>query len=170
MTEINENVESGEVENNNAENGSQLLDDLGTNKYLAIVNWINEYRPVGSWTFFNVVLDKPNTMSVNSVGTGRLIEEFVDGTRECEFLFSISLQKKFDAGGTTNINVEAIQEFENISRWIEEKNSKKEFPTFADNENIEKVEVMDSAPTMTVDENNKVAKYLGQFKITYMEE
>ena len=117
-----------------------------------------------------MVLDKPNTMSVNSVGTGRLIEEFVDGTRECEFLFSISLQKKYDAGGTTNTNLEAIQEFENISKWVEEKNRDQEFPAFADNELIEKVEVMTSAPTMTVDENNKVAKYLGQFKITYMEE
>ena len=147
-----------------------MTETNGTNKYLAIVNWINGYRPIGEWTFFNVVLDKPNTMSVNSVGTRRYIEEYMDGTRLCELLFSISLQKKFDAGGTTNTNVEAIQEFENISKWIEEKNDNQEFPEFADNELIEKVEVMDSAPTMTIDENNKVAKYLGQFKIIYMEE
>ena len=147
-----------------------MTETNGTNKYLAIVNWINGYRPIGEWTFFNVVLDKPNTMSVNSVGTGRYIEEYMDGTRECEFLFSISLQKKYDAGGTTNTNLEAIQEFENIAKWVEEKNDNKEFPAFADNELIEKVEVMTSAPTMTVDESNKVAKYLGQFKITYMEE
>lgn len=141
-----------------------------TNKYLAIINWINGYRPLNEWTFFNVVLDKANTMSVNSVGTGRFIEEYVDGARLCEFLFSISLQKKFDAGGTTNTNVEAIQEFENLAKWVEEKNDNQEFPEFADNEIIEKVEVMDSAPTMTTFEDDKVAKYLGQFKITYMEE
>lgn len=138
------------------------------NKYLAIVNWINEYRPLNEWTYFNVVIDEPNTMTVNSVSNGRSINEFIDDTNEVEFLFAISLQKSFDSGGTSDVNLEAIQEFENIAKWVETQNKLKNFPAF--DEAIEKVEVMQTAPTVTPDSTGKVAKYLGQFKITYMEE
>ena len=138
------------------------------NKYLAIVNWINEYRPLNEWTYFNVVIDEPNTMTVNSVSNGRSINEFIDDTNEVEFLFAISLQKSFDSGGTSDVNLDAIHEFENIAQWVETQNKLKNFPAF--DEIIEKVEVMQTAPTVTPDSTGKVAKYLGQFKITYMEE
>lgn len=139
------------------------------NKYLAIVNWIDEYTPLNEWTYFNVVIDEPNTMTVNSVSNGREIRSFIDGTREVEFLFAISLQKSFDSGGTSNVNLDAIQEFENIALWIEANNKSKTYPNFGDNVEIEKIEVMQTAPTVTVDQNGKIAKYLGQFKITYLE-
>lgn len=138
------------------------------NKYLAIVNWINEYRPLNEWTYFNVVLDEPNAMSVTSVSNGSAINEFVDGTEEVEFLFAISLSKSFDSGGTSNTNLDAIEEFDNIAKWIDDQNKLKNFPAF--DEIIEKIEPMQTAPTVTVDSNGKIAKYLGQFKITYMEE
>lgn len=138
------------------------------NKYLAIVNWINEYTPLNEWTYFNVVIDEPNTMTVNSVSNGRSINEFIDDTNEVEFLFAISLQKSFDSGGTSDVNLDAIQEFENIAQWVETQNKLKNFPEF--DEVIEKVEVMQTAPTVTPDSTGKVAKYFGQFKITYMEE
>lgn len=138
------------------------------NKYLAIVNWINEYTPLNEWTYFNVVIDEPNTMTVNSVSNGRSVNQFIDDTNEVEFLFAISLQKSFDSGGTSDVNLEAIQEFENIAQWVETQNELKNFPEF--DEIIEKVEVMQTAPTVTPDSTGKVAKYFGQFKITYMEE
>lgn len=138
------------------------------NKYLAIVNWINEYTPLNEWTYFNVVIDEPNTMTVNSVSNGRSVNQFIDDTNEVEFLFAISLQKSFDSGGTSDVNLEAIQEFENIAKWVETQNKLKNFPDF--DEVIEKVEVMQTAPTVTPDSTGKVAKYFGQFKITYMEE
>lgn len=138
------------------------------NKYLAIVNWINEYTPLNEWTYFNVVIDEPNTMTVNSVSNGRSVNQFIDDTNEVEFLFAISLQKSFDSGGTSDVNLEAIQEFENIAKWVETQNKLKNFPEF--DEVIEKVEVMQTAPTVTPDSTGKVAKYFGQFKITYMEE
>ena len=109
-------------------------------------------------------------MTVNSVSNGREIRSFIDGTREVEFLFAISLQKSFDSGGTSDVNLDAIQEFENIALWIEANNKSKTYPNFGDNVEIEKIEVMQTAPTVTVDQNGKIAKYLGQFKITYLEE
>lgn len=154
-------------------NQGSLIDNItfeepNNEKYQAIVEWLKSYEPLNKHIYFNVIRDQAKTASVNSVSNGSYISEYIDDTREVEFLFAISLQESFDTG-TSNANLKGIAEYYNLTKWIEEKNKERSYPTFADDELIEKLEVMQTAPTVTVDANNKVAKYLGQFKITYTE-
>lgn len=138
------------------------------NRYQAITNWLTEYVPYYSWIYFNVSSSTPDELSVSSVQNERVLEEYIDGTRTVEFPFAITLAKEYDTG-TSDINLDAIQEFENISAWIEEQNEIENYPDFGDNITIEKIEVLETVPSVSVDNETGVAKYMAQYLVTYME-
>lgn len=139
------------------------------NKYRAIIEWMKDYVQIGKWIYFNVTLAENNIMSVTSVQSQRTLEEYIDGSKRVEFLFGIALCKTFD-NGTSDVNLEAMQEYENIASWIEEQNDNENYPDFGENIVIEEVEVLETAPSLTVDNQNGIARYQGQYRITYMEE
>lgn len=141
------------------------------NKYAKIKEWFEDgYIPKFDFVFFNVSSYEVGNASINSIQGERVLNEFMDGSREVELLFSISLMKGYDAAGTSDVNLEAIQDFENIAMWVEEQNENKNYPDFGNNVLIEDLSVLSSAPTVMVDNQNQIAKYQGQFKIRYMEE
>lgn len=138
------------------------------NKYEKLAEWLKEYSPTYSWIYFNVTLSEVNNLTVNSVQNERELTQFINGDREVEFLFALDLVKEYDTG-TSSINLEANEEFEKIADWIEEQNKVKNFPDFGSNIIIEKVEVLETVPSVTIDTQAGMAKYQGQFKITYLE-
>lgn len=159
MTEFNENIEENE----------QTTEVLPKNKYEQIIKWMQEYTPLkNEWVFFNVSVAESGFKGVNSVQNSRELESFIDGSRRVEFLFSLNIGEEFDST-TTNNNLDALQEFENFSMWVETQNKNKNFPSFEDNEIVEKVEVLETVPMISVDSQRSIAKLQGEFKITYLE-
>lgn len=138
------------------------------NRYEKISEWIKEYTPRFRWIYFNVTNSEADNLSLNSVQNERELDKFIDGSRRVEFLFALDLVKEYDTG-TSSINLEANREFETISEWIELMNKEKHFPDFGENVIIEQVDVLETVPSVTVDTQAGMAKYQGQFKITYME-
>ena len=138
------------------------------NKYEKIIEWFDDYNPLSPWTYFNVVPVELDNVSINSVTNERLLEQYINGDRLVELLFSITLMKEYDTN-TTDINVLAIREFEKISEWIEQQQDNGVYPEFGDNYTIQKVESLQNAPMVSIDTDLSLAKYLGQFKITYIE-
>jgi hypothetical protein len=138
------------------------------NRYEKISDWLKTYTPRFSWIYFNVTNSEPGNLSLNSVQNERELDKFIDGSRRVEFLFALDLVKEYDTG-TSTINLEANKEFENISEWIEAQNKDKNFPDFGNNIIIEQVDVLETVPSVTTDTQAGMAKYQGQFKITYME-
>lgn len=141
---------------------------MNISRYERITEWLQDYSLLFSWIYFNVVPSEADNLTVNSVQNERELEKFIDGSRRVEFLFALDLTKEFDIG-TNNNNLEAVQEFESIATWVELQNKLKNFPDFGENIFIESVEVLETTPSVTVDNQNQVAKYQGQFKITYIE-
>ena len=137
------------------------------NKYKKVLDWLKEYTMEYDWIDFNVTPVQVGNMSVNSVPGIREINQFIDGTREVEMQFSIDLITKYDTG-TSTINLDAIQEFNNISEWIDEQNEIGNYPDI-DGVIIEEVSGLQLYPTLTIDASMKKAKYQGQYKLTYME-
>lgn len=165
------NIEPTEENLNDGESQNEQVEELVVdNKYLAIYNWVKTYEPLEDGLYFNVILDEPDTASVNSVSNGVEINTFIDGTKEVEYLFAVSIQREFDPAGTSSVNVTKENEFDDFAKWVEEQSEEQNFPDFGDKITIEKIEPTQTAPMVTVDTNNQVAKYLGQFKITYLEE
>lgn len=138
------------------------------NRYEKISEWLKEYTPRFRWIYFNVTTSEPDNLSLNSVQNERELDKFIDGSRRVEFLFALDLVKEYDTG-TSSINLEANREFETISEWVELMNKEKHFPNFGENVIIEQVDVLETVPSVTVDTQAGMAKYQGQFKITYME-
>lgn len=138
------------------------------NRYEKISEWLKEYTPKFRWIYFNVTTSEADNLSLNSVQNERELDKFIDGSRRVEFLFALDLVKEYDTG-TSSINLEANREFETISEWIELMNKEKHFPDFGENVIIEQVDVLETVPSVTVDTQAGMAKYQGQFKITYME-
>lgn len=138
------------------------------NRYEKISEWLKEYTPRFRWIYFNVTNSEADNLSLNSVQSERELDKFIDGSRRVEFLFALDLVKEYDTG-TSSINLEANREFETISEWVELMNKEKHFPNFGENVIIEQVDVLETVPSVTVDTQAGMAKYQGQFKITYME-
>lgn len=138
------------------------------NRYEKISEWLKEYTPRFRWIYFNVTTSEADNLSLNSVQNERELDKFIDGSRRVEFLFALDLVKEYDTG-TSSINLEANREFETISEWVELMNKEKHFPNFGENVIIEQVDVLETVPSVTVDTQAGMAKYQGQFKITYME-
>lgn len=138
------------------------------NRYEKISEWLKEYTPKFRWIYFNVTTSEADNLSLNSVQNERELDKFIDGSRRVEFLFALDLVKEYDTG-TSSINLEANREFETISEWIELMNKEKHFPDFGENVIIEQVDVLETVPSVTVGTQAGMAKYQGQFKITYME-
>ena len=142
---------------------------LPKNKYEQIIKWMQEYTPLkDEWVFFNVSVAESGFKGVNSVQNERELETYIDGSRRVEFLFSLNIGEEFDST-TTNNNLDALQEFENFSKWVETQDKNKNFPSFEDNEIVEKVEVLETVPMITVDSQRSIAKLQGEFKVTYLE-
>nr|DAE72234.1 MAG TPA: Minor capsid protein from bacteriophage [Caudoviricetes sp.] len=138
------------------------------NRYEKISEWLKEYTPRFRWIYFNVTNTEADNLSLNSVQNERELDKFIDGSRRVEFLFALDLVKEYDTG-TSSINLEANREFETISEWVELMNKEKHFPDFGENVLIEQIDVLETVPSVTVDTQAGMAKYQGQFKITYME-
>ena len=138
------------------------------NKYKAITDWLMDYSLLYSWIYFNVIRGEADTLSLNSVPNERELVQYINGDREVELLFALDLVKEYDIG-TSDINLEANEEFENISNWIEEQNNNGNYPDFGENIKIEEVEVLETTPSVIIDSQNNLAKYQGQYRITYIE-
>lgn len=138
------------------------------NRYEKISEWLKLYTPKFRWIYFNVTTSEADNLSLNSVQNERELDKFIDGSRRVEFLFALDLVKEYDTG-TSSINLEANREFETISEWVELMNKEKHFPDFGENVLIEQIDVLETVPSVTVDTQAGMAKYQGQFKITYME-
>lgn len=138
------------------------------NRYEKISEWLKLYTPKFRWIYFNVTTSEADNLSLNSIQNERELDKFINGSRRVEFLFALDLVKEYDTG-TSSINLEANREFETISEWVERMNKEKHFPDFGENVLIEQIDVLETVPSVTVDTQAGMAKYQGQFKITYME-
>ena len=85
-------------------------------------------------------------------------------------MFNINLVRDYDNGGTSDLNIDAIQEFDKIISFIEDKNNKGEFPELGDNYVVNEIGATYKAPEVYVStESPSVARYEGQFYVEYLE-
>lgn len=137
-------------------------------KYKAIIEWLSEYKSSYGWIFFNNNPSEDETLSLNSISSSREEKRFIDGSKEVSLLFAIVLSKKYDTG-TNDVNLDAMNENEQLMKWVEEKNKAKEFPNLGDNVTVKEIECLESSPSVLVDNDENLAKYQTQFHIIFRE-
>ena len=137
------------------------------NKYNAITEWLSTYPSIYEWVYFNASQMVQNNTSVNSVSSERKIEEFIDGSYMSELYFSITMIKGYDVE-TSTTNLDAMNEIENLMAWVDNEDNIS-YLNFGDDVNILDLDVVELTPTITVDKEQKLAKYQFRAKITYIQ-
>ena len=137
------------------------------NIYAKIENWLKLYKPLNNWIYFNATPDIDGTVAMNSVAGDRVIKRFVDGSKQKEVLFAIDMISLYDNTGTSDINMKNLDEVDNFIEWLELQDKEKNYPTFNDYTIINKLEVLNSTPTILINTQDMLSKYQFQVKISY---
>ena len=143
---------------------------MRVNVYERILEWLSTCPEMGTYTYFNVIPIDPGNSSVNSNSSSIILNEFVNGSKEVRLIFNINLVRDYDNGGTSDINLDAIAEFDKVIEFIEKKNNENDYPDLGDNYVVNEIGATTKAPEayVAVDSPN-VARYEGQFYIEYLE-
>lgn len=137
--------------------------------YEAISIWLRDCPEVNGYTYFNVIPMVPDTASVNSNSSSEILNKFIDGSMEVRLKFNINLVKSYDEG-TSDLNLESINSFDEITKFIEDMNLKQKFPILGDNYIVNEIGSLYKAPEVyTLQEDTSIARYEGQFYIQYLQ-
>lgn len=141
------------------------------NVYEKINEWLaTTYKPLNEWLYFNATPMIVGTVAMNSVSGDRVYKRFVDGSVQRRVIFAIDMVLSYDDAGTSDVNMNAINEVNKFSEWIEEQLSLQNVPDFGNNKTIESIEVLTNVPSLLVDNTNGLAKYQFQARIEYKDE
>lgn len=143
---------------------------MNTNIYEKISEWLSNCPQMGSYIYFNVIPLDENTSSVNPTSSSMQIKKFIDGSQEVRLVFNIDLIQAYDDGGTSSLNLDAMQAFTDIVNYIEEKNNLHEFPDLGENYTVNEMGATYTVPVVYLTPDNPgIARYSGQFYINYLE-
>lgn len=141
------------------------------NVYEKINEWLaTTYKPLNEWLYFNATPMIVGTVAMNSVSGDRVYKRFVDGSVQRRVIFAIDMVLSYDDVGTSDVNMNAINEVNKFSEWIEEQLSLQNVPDFGNNKTIESIEVLTNVPSLLIDNTNGLAKYQFQARIEYKDE
>lgn len=141
------------------------------NIYEKINEWLaTTYQPLNEWLYFNATPMIVGTVAMNSVSGDRVYKRFVDGSVQRRVIFAIDMVLSYDDAGTSGVNMNAINEVNKFSEWIEEQLSLQNVPDFGKNRTIESIEVLTNVPSLLIDNTNGLAKYQFQARIEYKDE
>lgn len=142
------------------------------NLYKIINEWFtDEYEPFyRNWIYFNTTPYIIGAVSMNAVAGDRVIKSYITGAKLKNIILAMDFVMEYDATGTSDINIDIMEELENFNSWVEEKNKLKQFPDFGIGNTINKIEVLTNVPSMLVDTTQGLAKYQIQIKFEYLDE
>lgn len=140
------------------------------NIYQKISDWLLDCPKLGGYLYFNVIPLENSAASVNSNSSSSILNEYIDGSKEVRLLFYVNLVKEYDEGGTSDLNLEAIDSFDEIIKFFEEKDLKEEYPDLGYGYVVNEIGAVNKAPEVYLSTDSpNVARYEGQFYIEYLE-
>ena len=136
-------------------------------KAKAITDYIKKYSQSHNWLYFNVILKAPGSTSVIT-DSDNTIQEYIDGSKDKEYQFMVEMAKNYDTG-TSEANMEALEETKEFIDWVNDNEQKGDYPIFPDNCLMESIEVLGEMPEVVVDPIQNIARYRISLKIKYIE-
>ncbi len=140
------------------------------NIYKQLATWFESCPEMGSYVYFNVIPMDVDASSVNSNSASEILSTFNNGAKEVRLLFYVNLIKSYDDGGTSDLNLEAINLFDQIISFVEEKNNNNDFPDLGSDYIVNSIGATYKAPEVYLTQDNpNIARYEGQFYIEYLQ-
>ena len=140
------------------------------NIYEKISQWLMDCPDIGDYVYFNVIPFESDTASVNSSSSSSTLTTYNDGSKEVRIFFLINIIKHYDNGGTSDLNLDAINTFDKIINYVETKNSLSQYPDLGDTCVPYEIGSTYKAPEVYITPDNpNIARYEGQFYLEYLE-
>lgn len=109
--------------------------------------------------------DTPMEYTIEIDAFDPVIQEYVDGSKNCRYQFAFGSREYYDLDRMQNIANSMF--YEQLSRWVSDKSARGELPAMPVNCYPDKLRAMSSG--FVLDENGTTARYRVQFELTYLE-
>ncbi|MDO4272707.1 MAG: hypothetical protein Q4D16_03485 [Eubacteriales bacterium] len=124
---------------------------------------------VGDILSFNFSPESPDSFSLVTEYSDKVVKKFVSGDARKAYGFTIVIIKNYSTSGD-DLNLECMNFAQGFMDWIEEQSKQKVYPDFGSDCEIEKMEVLQNMPNLAgINAEAGLAKYMIQCRILYME-
>lgn len=139
------------------------------NRFEKIKDWLSDCPQLNDYLFFNVLPDELGSMAMTSdIGADGVIEEYIDGSKLVNLNFNVEITANYDKG-TSDVNLEAMNVFEEITDWVKEQNALKNFPDFG-SDVIHLIQATYVNPDIYIfDNDDSKCQYQAKYTIRYLE-
>lgn len=143
---------------------------MDNNKYKKLTEWIaDNYQPLSNWIYFNATIMEAGNTSLNTMEGQDATQTFNDGSKEVNLPFAIAMIKAYDAE-MSDTNLDAIKEIDHFIEWLNTQDVAQNFPDLGGNITVFGLDVLDSSPSVSVDNEQNLAKYQFNCTINYLEQ
>lgn len=111
---------------------------------------------------------QPESFSIDSVPSESVVQRYLDGSTVKRLLFTISSRMYYSSDLTGQ--EENLQFFEDLENWVTQKDMLIDLPDLGEKRKARSLEVTQSGYPFTVDEDEGLARYQIQFRLTYLQE
>lgn len=126
--------------------------------------WLRSYPGLDGRLDVDFLDDDADTYSVDTVPCEEIIKRYHDGSAVKQFQFAVSSRRFYDQN--IEQNLENLEFFEGLTRWIEGKSIARELPVMDNNRTAQKIVVTSTAYPFVVTEDGK-ARYQLQMRLEY---
>lgn len=141
-----------------------------TNRYEAVMEFINKCPLVGSDTYFNFVDTGENdsNTSLLTVPYGEVVKRYTDGDKLMKMTFEIRQNKPLSRDSNTTANTDAINLVQQFLDWINEQGKSRNYPEW--DCRIEAMGTPEGVTTPSIAESSENGTlYAFPFEILYIE-
>lgn len=123
----------------------------------------------GSILNFNFSPGSTDSFGLVTNYADKVVKEFINGDARKAYGFSILITKCYSTYGD-DLNLEAMNFAQAFMDWLDGQNSKKEYPDFGTDCEVEKIEALQNMPNLAaVNAEEGYARYMVQCRILYIE-
>ena len=135
----------------------------------AVVAWLKTYPELDGYLKLNATELTVGEHAVNTVYNDWEVRQFIDGTREREFTFSLVMVCDWSSG-FDSINAEAEKWGEKWLDWCDAQFAAGNVPDFGEGARIRAIESLQNIPSLAATyQEEQLARYMFQARITYWE-
>lgn len=118
---------------------------------------------------FNFSPESPDSISIITRYSDKVVRSFITGDVEKEYGFAIDIVKQYSTD-TDDLNLEAMNFAQEFMDWLDEQNKNKIFPDFGEKCEVTKIENLQNMPNLAgINAKESLARYMIQGRILYRE-
>ena len=112
---------------------------------------------------------KDGAYSVEETSANPVIRKFIDGSRECQFMFVFASRNFYDNDGTSRDNIDNLHLYEKLSSWLDEQDRAGNYPDLGEDREPLSIEATTAGYLFGVNDGQRCARYQIQCRLIFKE-